>query len=84
MTTITITELGNGFPENGELIGSWGDDGATIYRVVSGGRIETHGSGRGNTCCCECEEVSVGDAGDEVDLSRDDLGLRPVALQIDE
>ena len=80
-TKLNLTEIGNGFPTTGELIGYWDDGEPRVFEISAGGSIETHGCGRGNTCLVEAVEIDVDDC-DEIDMDADDLGLRPVRIEI--
>lgn len=75
----TLTEQGNGFPSNGNLVYDGGTD--TAYRVIgSNGRISTHSAGRGNSIEADLEEV--GSAGD---LSEDEWDeIHPCGVDVAE
>lgn len=79
---IEITEMGNGFPATGELVGCWCEGESKIYRVGEGGTIEPHSSGFGNTCVCEAEEVDADEVANEINFDADDLGLRLVGIEV--
>lgn len=53
---VTITENGNGFPNEGALV--YDSSANTVYKIVSfSGYIQTNGCGAGNSIEAEVEEV---------------------------
>ena len=83
MTKLNLTEMGNGFPTTGEIIGFWDAGEPRLFRLTEGGSIETHGCGRGNTCLVAADEIDADDCdADEIDLDADDLGLRMIGIEI--
>lgn len=82
METLEITEAGNGWPSDGELVGMWECGEPLVFRVRSIGRIDTYASGRPSTCQYGADRISVDEVIDDIDMDRDDLGLRPLGIEI--
>jgi hypothetical protein len=80
---LNLTEMGNGFPRVGEIIGYWDDGEPRLFRVLPGrGSIETHSPGHGNTCLIDADEIDADDMADEIDMDADDLGLRLIGIAV--
>ena len=77
---INLTEMGNGFPSAGELIGHWVDGEPKLYRVEDGGSIQT-AQWQANTCEVDAEPVDADDVEDEIDIDDDSLGLRMIGIE---